>query len=316
MPPLSRQHITVEKRREYSGHTGSIYAMIASRDEACLYSGGDDGLLVRWDLTDDAAEGEALLRTERAIFALLDIPAHDLLVAGSSDGTVYFLDLGTRRLVHTFRKSTQSVFALYYDPGHDLLWVLQGKGGLSLLRPGTWEERGWLHLVEDHLRAAEPGPDGLCYVASSDRHILAIDRETLALRHRWEAHAHSVFCLRQHPAGTYLLSGGRDAYLRAWHPADHTPQQALPAHNFTVNDIAFDPSGGYFATASRDKTLKLWDARTFDLLKVVDFARNAGHTHSVNKIVWLKADNSLLSCGDDRRIIRWYFNIERYDNPT
>jgi len=127
---------------------------------------------------------------------------------------------------------------------------------------------------------------------------------------RWQAHDNSVFSLQYVEENSLLLSGGRDAHLNIWDlKANHSLVQSLPAHNYTINAFALSPSGDYFATASRDKTLKIWDTHSFQLLKVVDFARNLAHTHSVNRICWLKSDNSLISCSDDRRIIRWQVTI-------
>ncbi|MEO1450603.1 MAG: WD40 repeat domain-containing protein, partial [Bacteroidota bacterium] len=84
----------------------------------------------------------------------------------------------------------------------------------------------------------------------------------------------------------------------------------IPAHNFTLNHFAYSPDKQYLLTVSRDKTIKLWQASDLKLLKVIDYARNEGHRHSVNKIKWLRADNSVISCGDDRQLFRWKISID------
>ena len=80
---------------------------------------------------------------------------------------------------------------------------------------------------------------------------------------------------------------------------------AQPAHWFTINAIAFHPNGQFFATASRDKTIKIWDANTFELLKVLEVIRDKGHVNSVNALLWHPYQELLLSAGDDRSIIIW-----------
>jgi WD40 repeat protein len=101
-----------------------------------------------------------------------------------------------------------------------------------------------------------------------------------------------------------LLSGGRDAMLRVWDvERDFALHSEQPAHWFTVNHIVFSPDGQLFATASRDKTLKIWDATDFRLLKVVDTVRHGGHINSVNRLLWLPG--CLVSCSDDRTAMLW-----------
>ena len=78
-----------------------------------------------------------------------------------------------------------------------------------------------------------------------------------------------------------------------------------PAHWFTINKIVFHPEGKWFATGSRDKTIKIWDAETFELLKVIETMRDKGHINSVNCLLWSEHNDYLLSCGDDRSIIAW-----------
>jgi WD40 repeat protein len=54
-----------------------------------------------------------------------------------------------------------------------------------------------------------------------------------------------------------------------------------------------------------DKSIKIWDAATFRLLKVIDRARHAGHGTSINKLLWTNFNNQLVSAGDDKRISVW-----------
>ncbi|PIQ20460.1 MAG: hypothetical protein COW65_14840, partial [Cytophagales bacterium CG18_big_fil_WC_8_21_14_2_50_42_9] len=73
----------------------------------------------------------------------------------------------------------------------------------------------------------------------------------------------------------------------------------------------------YFATCSMDKSIKVWHAQSFKLLKVIDKARHAGHGTSVNKLFWSDRQNSLVSCSDDRTVSVWNLNFSlRYENNT
>ena len=84
--------------------------------------------------------------------------------------------------------------------------------------------------------------------------------------------------------------------------------QSIAAHDGAIYDIAYSPNSDLFATASRDKTVKIWDAKTFQLLEVLNKEDYDGHQYSVNKLIWSTYNNYLISAGDDRTIIVWEIN--------
>ncbi len=306
--------IHVEQTGAYTGHRGSIFAMVVDPDERYAYSSGDDGVVARWDLRGVPDLGDGLLQVGHAIYALALMPEHGLLAAGGSEGSLYFLDLARREVLHTYRKTEGAIYGLHYEAERQLLWILHAQGALSVVKVPSFEERGYARIAQENLRSIALSLDGTHYfLGSSDQHIYVFDRKKAEVVHRWQAHDSSVFALQLHPGGKFLISGGRDAYLNVWdlQQAGYPAAHRLPAHRFTVNDLALSPEQDYFISASRDKTLKLWSAYQLELLKVIDWQRYEGHKHSVNRVIWLSEDNSVLSCSDDRRILRWRIKVER-----
>ncbi|MEZ4773492.1 MAG: hypothetical protein R3D00_09950 [Bacteroidia bacterium] len=303
--PISA-NIIVQLKQEYTGHTGSVFAMTVSEDEKWLFTSGDDGIIAQWNLETKADQGNAVLRTDKSVYTLLSLPGNRLM-AGTSDGTIYVIDLLNRKITHTLRKPPAAIYHLYLDQTTEIVWCLHGQGGLTLYHSHDWREMSHLQLSVKHLRSVCESPDGEnLFIGTSDNRILVLNRENANQVYEWAAHKNSVFSLAILPESGYLISGGMDAHLNIWDTKNlFNLIKSLPAHNFTVNDIVISPSGNYFATASRDKTFKLWNSHTFDLLKVVDYERNLAHRHSINRIKWLNADNSIITCSDDRRVIRW-----------
>jgi WD40 repeat protein len=298
--------IDIRKDKEYPGHRGSIYGLALSQDKRWLYSAGDDGTVAEWDLQAEGENGKAILRISGGIYALGLLEEKQVLVVGGSTGTIYFIDLASHRILHQYARTRDAIYGVWHHASSQTLWLLHGGGYLSILDADTFEELSFRRLAGANLRAVTADPEGgQIFIGASDHRIIVLDAQSFRLRHSWQAHENSVFALQLQPGRRHLISGGRDAHLKVWDlENEYQLIKSLPAHNFTVNDLALSPDRQYFATASRDKTVKVWNAETYELLKVGDFARHEGHTHSVNRLFWL-TDHVLISCGDDRRIIRW-----------
>jgi WD40 repeat protein len=65
-------------------------------------------------------------------------------------------------------------------------------------------------------------------------------------------------------------------------------------HIYTINEVVLSPNGELFATASRDKTIKIWQRTDLKLLKVIDAKRHGGHVNSVNKLIWTNFQRQLV----------------------
>ena len=153
-------------------------------------------------------------------------------------------------------------------------------------------------------------------IGSADCNIYLLDVDLRLKQTIQNAHNQTVFSVRYAPDAQYLISGGRDAFLNVWQSVEYSsPKNYLPfelkssqaAHIATINDLVFHPNGHLLATASRDKTIKIWETQTWKLLKVINTVRNGGHLNSVNALLW--TSQGLVSASDDRSIILWSIEV-------
>ncbi len=92
---------------------------------------------------------------------------------------------------------------------------------------------------------------------------------------------------------------------------EDTLKQETPADDFvagvmemvdgaTVWSLAFSPDGRTLASASSDKTVKLWDARSGELLRVLE-----GHSRAVDEVLFSPDGKTIASASRDKTLKLW-----------
>ena len=297
--------LSIHKIATLTGHNSSIFSIIPYNASNLFLSGAGDGWIVQWDFNDPEM-GCLLAKVETQIFSLCYLSDANMVVAGNMNGGVHWVDLANPTATKNILQHQKGVFAIQQVGAY--LFTAGGAGMLTRWNIASQKTIESLHLSNQSLRCLAYSKErNELAVGASDHHIYLLDATTLEIKQTFKnAHENSVFTIRYSKGDRYLISGGRDAHLRVRDlQQDGKEISAQPAHWFTINDIAFHPKAPIFATASRDKTIKIWNAETFELLKVIETVRDQGHLNSVNRLFWSDFNNYLVSCGDDRSIMIW-----------
>jgi WD40 repeat protein len=296
--------IEVLKRHTLTGHRDCVYTLQPATEGSRFFSGSGDGMVVLWDLQ-NPDNGEVVAKLPNSVYALHHHgPSRSLIVGHNYEG-IHVIDYENKTEIGSLQLTKGAIFDIQSDG--NLIWVATGDGEVVKVNHSDLSIVGRVQYSERSARCmAINKTRGEIAVGYSDNRIRILDLETMALKHEWEAHANSVFVVRYAPDGVTLVSGSRDARLKAWDSASgYSLLHEVVAHLFAINHLDFSPDSKHFVTCSMDKSIKVWDAAAFKLLKVIDRARHAGHGTSVNKLLWTPYNDQLLSAGDDRTISVW-----------
>jgi ribosome assembly protein 4 len=101
--------------------------------------------------------------------------------------------------------------------------------------------------------------------------------------------------------GERLISCSDDFTMFMWDPENSKrPVLRMTGHVQAVNHIAFSPDGRYFASASFDRKVKVWDGRTGKFVATLH-----GHVAAVYQVCWSADSRLLVSASKDGTVKVW-----------
>lgn len=299
--------LTIEQVAKLTLHNGSIYTLIHGRDENYFFSAGSEGIVAEWKI-DELNKPVAVAKVDSHIFALLFLPEKNYLIIGTMSGGLHVIDLGAKKEIHYITFHEQSIFDIKKYNGK--IFVASKDGTLSVWDAETYQLEKAITISDQSLRVIAFNPvKNEAAVGSSDNHIYLVDLDQQKIRAGLEGPENSVFSLCYNENGSQLIAGSRDAQLYIYDLLHLRLEHQVKAHLYTINYITLILGNKFFASASRDKTIRVWNAETFELEKSIDKEKYDGHLNSVNKLLWLHSHNYLISGSDDRSIIIWKISV-------
>ena len=288
--------LQIERIDTFSGHRGPVYALENGVD-SLFYSAGSDGWVVQWNLAKPDL-GKVIAQIEGSVYAMKLDDAGILWIGHNYEG-IQGIQVADQTQVFAIPTKGLSIFSIAFVGPN--AWIGHNEGLITVVDMAT-------KSVVKHIKASASSARCFCVLADnrvavgySDGFVRVFDSE-YQLVMDFKAHDSSVFSLQSR--GGELYSVGKDARIKRW-SNDFQLLTEVIGHIYAIHDIQFSPDGKWFATASMDKTVKVWESETLTLRKVLDASRHGGHKNSVNKLIWSSFDDLLVSASDDKNLSIW-----------
>ena len=211
-----------------AGDFGVVQSVVFDPQGHWLFSGGEDGRIIRWSLPEGNKLGE--WKTPDQVNALALSPDGATLASGGADGQIILWSVGDGKKIRT----------------------LEGHTG-SIAGPNV------LTFSPDGSRLAS---------ASYDKTARLWDWQTGKSVLTLEGHNERVEAAAFSPDGKLLATASDDKQVILWSvdPAQHAtfghPIRTLRGHQNIVLGLAFSDDSGQLLSASFDNTLRLWDVKS------------------------------------------------------
>lgn len=210
-----------EKTRNIAHHQKGVFAI--DRLEDAVFTAGGQGLLTRWSAAASRTE-ESIKLSNQSLRSLAIHPGGNQMAVGSSDNSIYFLELPDLKLIHTLKNAHEnSVFSLRYSPD-----------GRYLISGGR----------DAHLRVWDIW-DGFQEISTQAAHWFTIND------------------IAYHPEGKWLATASRDKTIKIWDAESFELLKVIETvrdkgHVNSVNALYWSDHKNYLLSASDDRTIGIW----------------------------------------------------------
>ncbi|KAH8165695.1 hypothetical protein CIB48_g2571 [Xylaria polymorpha] len=239
---------------EFAGHEGRVRSVAIDSSGQWLASGGDDGTVRVWGLSDGKQQWQAKLSSEDPVDAVRWRPGQDALILSAAVGEDIFLMIPS-----TMDPELQQASRAVLDAGFGYASNAKQQTTTTGARkdpPAKWARPGARLEDEDSVL---PPIKASVFVATQ-RTIRCYDLQRQELVKTVQPGCRWISSFDIHPGGDHLIAGSYDRRL-LWHDLEMSirPYKTLRFHEQAIRSVKFHP-GSYplFADCSDDGTLQIF----------------------------------------------------------
>ncbi|CAN3373016.1 hypothetical protein DIURU_002906 [Diutina rugosa] len=321
-------------------------------DEPCFYTGGNSAQLKVWSVSSLAvlAQTAKPLETSEELVIIDVFEVDDALVTTLSDQTIIYYD--RRSLLPQLTLAGNHGIIADCKPVGDNLVLATNSPSVRIVRADAPLQVEFLQGHTDLVNGVDVSPSGQWMVTGGKDGVAIVwhlgDDGHWALHSSYSGHSGSVssVAIARVDPPQFIITAGADLTIKKWKITKGENSTAIytrRAHDKEINAVDISPNDEHLATASYDKTAKIWDIDSGETRGVLRGHRRGlwdiafspyapqvatasgdktakvwslqtfgcvqtleGHTNSVQRVAWLNPESpQVVSTGADGLVKVW-----------
>ena len=295
-----------DKHTVLAGHEDWVWGARFSPDGRELVSYGEDGTVKTWD-THSAGSSVPLVAGTGRVDTVAFSPDGSRFASGGAASPLTLWDSSTGAPLKRWSDQRFLVRDLVFHPDGRRLVGVTRRNRVLIWNTANADEKPRLFEGHDaNAYAIAVFPDERTLVSGAWDCKLVLwnlntgkPLEEFALELSDDYAVRSVAVTRDGDRDL-ILSGHRDGKIRTWRRGEPEPVRTLEAHHKGITALALRHDGNVLASASLDRTVKLFDTTTWELTATLE-----GHDDFVHSLAWSPTGTRLVSGSSDHTVMLW-----------
>jgi WD40 repeat protein/energy-coupling factor transporter ATP-binding protein EcfA2 len=277
------------------GHEGSIRSVAFLPGSNVFYSSGHDGKILRWDLSSNTRNYKTLINNNFTNRSMAISANGRWLACGTTTTGIQLFNLNTASSdpeilqghkgwveALAFTSDSKGLFSastdktiIYYD-------LIEGTSGVFITLPVK-------------ARCLTTSPSGrYLFAGTDDGRLLRWNMDTKEETVIFSSSGNSISALDINSTGSRIAFVDKNGTLRIADARTNSITKSISAHSGRIMDVKFSPDDHQLATASVDKTVKIWDLNNLGNRPITIYA----HASFVFAVAFSPDGRFLISSGD------------------
>jgi WD40 repeat protein len=234
-------------------------------------------------------------------------------------GETRLFDWATGELKNVLGSTGDVVLDVAFNPAGDRLAVGAADGIVRIFEVATGKEQLTINSHSDWVNAVAWNADGSKLVSGSrDKTAKVFDAKTAELLVTYSGHGQPVKGVAFHPEGSEVFSSGGDNKIHRWQIAEAKKTAEV---GFGGEVYKLVPNGEFLFTASADKSVRQFEAKTHKELRQFaghgDWALSVGYSPSTKRVAAGGFDGSVrVWNAEDGKLVTTFFAAPGYQAPS
>ena len=248
---------------QIKGHEAQVVAIEFGKDGNTFYSAGSDGRILKWNMS-NLELPPTLVYEGRELYRSIEL-SHDgdLLLVCTRDHGVMLINLNSTQSLNASEISTVNI-SRDEEVAQAAMFVPNELKYVSITKDGKVKMKGYgldstTAQTQEKVRVMSIDPNNKDIYAGTNRGVVQIWDVDFKERYLEMPELYAVNALAISSDERYLAIGREKGDAVIWDMQEKKYVRTISGHESAITDLDFSPDDNLLLTASRDKTVRVWD---------------------------------------------------------